>query len=138
MHVSYAGNQHLMLAVGARDTLAGLDYDYPALQRLMARQGWTTTHLFWSENATTFHARNPFPPGGVVEDPATGAAAAAFGGYLRDLRLVPLPNRVVVHQGYDLGAASQLLVELDPTTATVGVTGRATRLALSPYDDLVT
>ena len=32
-----------------------------------------------------FHARNPFPPGGVVEDPATGAAAAAFGGYLREL-----------------------------------------------------
>ena len=34
---------------------------------------------------TTFHARDPFPPGGVVEDPATGAAAAALGAYLREL-----------------------------------------------------
>ena len=83
------------------------------------RQGWTTTHLFWSENATTFHARNPFPPGGVVEDPATGAAAAAFGGYLRDLGLVPLPSRVVVRQGHDLGAPSELLVDLAAPTTTV-------------------
>ncbi|WP_080647086.1 PhzF family phenazine biosynthesis protein [Salinispora arenicola] len=33
----------------------------------------------------------PFPPGGVVEDPATGAAAAALGGYLR---CVSCPRRV--------------------------------------------
>jgi len=136
VHVAFAGNQHLMLAVRTRQTLAGLDYDYPALERVMAREGWTTTHLFWSEDATTFHARNPFPPGGVVEDPATGAAAAAFGGYLRDLRLVPVPSRLVVHQGHDMGAPSELLVDLDSTTATVDVTGRATPLALSPYDEL--
>lgn len=134
-HVAFAGNQHLMLAVRTRETLAGLDYDYPALERLMARQGWTTTHVFWSESATTFHARNPFPPGGVVEDPATGAAAAAFGGYLRDLRLARSPGRVVVLQGHDMGRPSELLVDLDPTTRTVRVTGRATPLALSPYDE---
>lgn len=137
VHVAFAGNHHLMLAVKTRATLASLAYDYSALERLMDRHGWTTAHLFWSENATTFHARNPFPPGGVIEDPATGAAAAAFGGYLRDLRLVPLPTRVVVHQGHVLGAPSLLLVDLDDTRATVGVTGRATRLALSPYDELV-
>jgi PhzF family phenazine biosynthesis protein len=137
VHVAFAGNQHLMLAVCTRETLRALAYDYQALERLMARQGWTTAHLFWSENATTFHARDPFPPGGVVEDPATGAAAAAFGGYLRSLRLVPLPSRVVVHQGHDMGAPSELLVDVDPATATVAVTGRATPLVLSPYDDLV-
>jgi PhzF family phenazine biosynthesis protein len=136
VHVAFAGNQHLMLAVRTRGTLASLAYDYPGLARIMDRQGWTTTHLFWSENATTFHARNPFPPGGVVEDPATGAAAAAFGGYLRDLRLVPVPSRITVRQGHVLGAPSELLVDLDPVTPTVGVTGRATPLALSPYDEL--
>jgi PhzF family phenazine biosynthesis protein len=128
VHVAYAGNQHLVLGVRSRDTLAGLDYDYPALQALMAREGWTTAHLFWSEDATTFHARNPFPPGGVVEDPATGAAAAAFGGYLRDLGLVPVPARVTIHQGHDMGAPSQLLVDIQPGTATIQVSGRATRL----------
>ncbi len=128
VHVAYAGNQHLVLGVRTRDILAGLDYDYPVLQALMAREAWTTTHLFWSENATTFHARNPFPPGGVVEDPATGAAAAAFGGYLRHLGLVPVPTRVTIHQGHDMGSPSRLLVDIHPGTATIQVSGRATRL----------
>ncbi|WP_195828580.1 PhzF family phenazine biosynthesis protein, partial [Bordetella pertussis] len=30
------------------------------------------------------HARNAFAAGGVYEDPATGAAAAALAGHLRD------------------------------------------------------
>ena len=34
----------------------------------------------WRESQYLFHSRNPFPVGGVVEDPATGAAAAALGG----------------------------------------------------------
>ena len=38
-----------------------------------------------AKTTTTYHARNPFPVGGVVEDPATGAAAAAFGAYLREI-----------------------------------------------------
>ena len=91
----------------------------------MARERWTTAHLFWSEAATHSKHANPFPPGGVVEDPATGAAAAAFGGYLRDLGLVSLPSRVIVHQGYDLGRPSLLLVDVAGRT-TVRVTGHAT------------
>jgi PhzF family phenazine biosynthesis protein len=136
VHVAYAGNRHLVLGVRERETLAGLDYDYPALETLMAREGWTTAHLFWSETATTFHCRDPFPPGGVVEDPATGAAAAAFGGYLRDLNLVPVPSRITLHQGHDMGSASRLLVDLARDATTVDVTGGATQLALSPYDEL--
>ena len=49
-----------------------------------ASTSWTTVHLVHREDATPFHARHPFPVGGVVEDPATGAAAAAFGAYLRE------------------------------------------------------
>ncbi|MEP7216537.1 MAG: PhzF family phenazine biosynthesis protein, partial [Anaerolineaceae bacterium] len=90
--------------------------------------GWTTVHLFWAETPTLFHARNPFPPGGVVEDPATGAAAAAFGGYLRALHLVPVPGRIIIVQGQDMGAPSRLIVDLDDSAPGVEVTGRATRL----------
>jgi len=127
-HIAYAGNDHLMLAAATRERLADLDYDYPALELLMAEQGWTTVHLFWAETPTLFHARNPFPPGGVVEDPATGAAAAAFGGYLRALHLVPVPSRVMILQGQDMGAPSRLIVDLDDSTPGIEVTGRATRL----------
>jgi PhzF family phenazine biosynthesis protein len=134
-HVSYAGNHHLVLAVTAEHILDTLDYDYAGLDQLMAEQGWTTVHVFCRRDATTYAARNLFPPGGVVEDPATGAAAAAFGGYLRDLRLMTVPGRLTIVQGVAMGAPSRLVVDIDPSRH-VRVTGTATRLELSPYDDL--
>jgi predicted PhzF superfamily epimerase YddE/YHI9 len=38
-HVAYAGNDHLILAARDRARLATLDYDYPALETLMAGHG---------------------------------------------------------------------------------------------------
>src|SRR5690606_32579607 len=124
-HVAHAGNDHLVLAVRERARLAALDYDYAALAALMERHGWTTAHLVWAESPTLFHARDPFPPGGVVEDPATGAAAAAFGGYLRDLGLVGVPSRVTVLQGADMGRPSRLVVDVLAGDERVKVTGTA-------------
>ena len=124
-HVSYAGNEHLVLAVRDRATLAGLDYDFPRLASVMERRTWTTVHLVWAETPTSFSARDPFPPGGVVEDAATGAAAAAFGGYLRELGLVPLPARVTIDQGVDMGRPSRLLVDIAADDPRVRVTGLA-------------
>ena len=112
--IASAGNNHLVLAASSRARLADLDYDTEALGDLMARRGWTTVHLVWRETGTVFHARDPFPPGGVVEDPATGAAAAAFGAYLRSLELVTPPVRVTIHQGQDMGRPSRLLVDVPP------------------------
>jgi PhzF family phenazine biosynthesis protein len=120
-----AGNDHLILAVRDRARLAALDYHYPALDKLMAGQGWTTVHLVWAKSPTVFHARDPFPPGGVVEDPATGAAAAAFGGYLRALALVDVPARVTILQGADMRRPSRLLVDLAARDERVQVTGTA-------------
>ena len=110
--IANAGNDHLVLAASSRARLADLDYDREALGGLMARRAWTTVHLVWRETGTIFHARDPFPPGGVVEDPATGAAAAAFGAYLRSLKLVTPPVRVTIHQGTDMGRPSRLLVDV--------------------------
>jgi PhzF family phenazine biosynthesis protein len=105
-----------------------------ALSALMQRRDWTTVALAWREDATTFHARNPFPPGGVVEDPATGAAAAALGGYLRELALVTPPVTVTVLQGADMGRPSRLTVDVpqDPAGG-IRVTGSA--VALPPPGD---
>jgi PhzF family phenazine biosynthesis protein len=123
-YVAYAGAYHPVLAVGSRQVLAGLDYDYGALAALMAEQGWTTLQLVHRESPDLFHARDPFPPGGVVEDPATGAAAAALGGYLRGLGLVPHSRRVVIRQGEDMGRPSELIVDI-PEDGGIAVTGAA-------------
>ncbi len=123
-HVTYAGNHHLVLAVSDRARLADLDYDYPRLGSLMAEHGWTTLQLVHAHTPLLFSSRNPFPPGGVVEDPATGAAAAAFGGYLRSLELVDLPAQVTILQGQDMGCPSRLSVDLSDDDR-VQVTGAA-------------
>lgn len=127
--VAFAGAWHPVIAAATRDRLADLDYDMPALTALMARRDWTTVDLVRRESPTVFHARNPFPPGGVTEDPATGAAAAAFGGYLRELGLVPTPATLTIHQGADMGRPSTITVTVPAGTDTgIGVTGTAVRL----------
>jgi PhzF family phenazine biosynthesis protein len=127
--IAFAGAWHPVVAAASRERLADLDYDMAALTGLMAGRDWTTVALVFRESALVFHARNPFPPGGVVEDAATGAAAAALGGYLRDGNLVPLPATITVHQGHDMGRPSLLTVHIpaDPATG-ISVTGTAVAL----------
>ncbi|MGC9379883.1 PhzF family phenazine biosynthesis isomerase [Streptomyces sp. MH13] len=124
-HVAFGGNDHLVLAAASRARLAGLDYDFEELAEIMRRHGWTTVDLVWRESAERYHARNPFPVGGVVEDPATGAAAAAFGGYLRELGLVTRPGTIAIRQGEDMGRPSDLLIDVSPQDPRVRVTGQA-------------
>ena len=91
--VAYVGGYYPVIAVRTRERLADLAYDFDRLGAIMAARDWTTIQLVWREDTLRFHARNPFPPGGVVEDPATGAAAVALGAYLRERRLVEPPPR---------------------------------------------
>ena len=128
---AYAGVWHLVLAVASADRLAALDYDFEALKALMLRDGLTTLQLVWRARPDLFHARNPFPVGGVVEDPATGAAAAALGGYLRDAHLVSVPATVTIRQGEAMGRPSRLRVDI-PVTGGVVVTGTAVILDPAP------
>jgi PhzF family phenazine biosynthesis protein len=123
--VGFAGAHHPVLAAATRERLADLDYDFDRLAALMAARDWTTVQLVWREDATRFHSRNPFPPGGVVEDPATGASAAAFGAYLRELGLVEPPATVTILQGEDLGRPGRLLVDIHADRPEIDVTGAA-------------
>jgi PhzF family phenazine biosynthesis protein len=123
--VGYAGAWHPVIAAATRKRLAALDYDFDRLATLMVARDWTTIQLVWREAETLFHSRNPFPPGGVVEDPATGAAAAALGAYLRDLQLVPLPATITIDQGEDLGRPGHLIVDIRADQAEIQVTGTA-------------
>ena len=120
----YAGAWHLVLAVADARRLAELDYDFDRLKALMLSDGLTTLQLVWRERSDVFHSRNPFPVGGVVEDPATGAAAAALGGYLRDAKLVAAPTTILIRQGEVMGRPSRISVEI-PATGGVVVTGTA-------------
>ena len=133
--VGYAGAWHPVIAAATRERLAHLDYDFDALASLMARKEWLTINLVHRADATTFHARNPFPPGGVVEDPATGAAAAALGAYLASRNALPPQRTFVIHQGAELGRPSLLRVQVpEAHDAGIEVSGTAVpiRTASSP------
>jgi hypothetical protein len=91
----------------------------------MTTRDLTTLQLVWRESADTFHVRDPFPVGGVVEDPATGAAAAALGAYLREQAAVPAIARLTLHQGDDMGRPGILTVELVENDPRVRVSGTA-------------
>jgi PhzF family phenazine biosynthesis protein len=121
--VAYAGAFHPVLGTSS-ERLAALEYDFERLGALMASRDWTTIQLVHREGPAEFRARNPFPPGGVVEDPATGAAAAAFGGYLRELGLVDVPATITIHQGIELGRPSLLRVDI-PEAGGIRVSGSA-------------
>ncbi len=59
-------------------------------------------------------ARMFAPSMGILEDPATGSAAAAFGGYLAwRCNLTDGIAKYTVHQGVEMGRPSKLLVEAD-------------------------
>ncbi|KIZ18607.1 phenazine biosynthesis protein PhzF [Streptomyces natalensis ATCC 27448] len=124
--IAFAGNNHLVLAAATRARLADLAYDFDRLAALMRRLDLTTLQLVWRESASVFHVRDPFPVGGVVEDPATGAAAAAFGAYARELGLVAPSAELTLHQGEDMGRPGLLSVELREGDARVHVSGTAT------------
>ncbi len=124
---AYAGAWHMVLAVAKKERLSSLDYDFDALKALMLAHDLTTLQLVWREKADFFHSRNPFPVGGVREDPATGAAAAALGGYLRDAGLLQAPTRFTILQGQAMQRPSLINVDV-PETGGVRVSGSAVEL----------
>ena len=125
--IAYAGAWHLVLAVAKAGPLAELDYDFENLKTLMLRENLTTLQLVWRENESLFHSRNPFPIGGIVEDPATGAAAAALGGYLRDADIISVPATFQIRQGEAMGRPSLITVDV-PVSGGIKVTGSAVEI----------
>lgn len=126
--IAYAGARHLVLVARTRERLTALAYDFDRLAALMRRLDLTTVLLAWRYDSVTFRVRNPFPVGGVVEDPATGAAAAAFGAYLRELGLVAEDATLQIRQGDELGRPSRILVELVAGDPRPRVTGAAVEI----------
>jgi len=103
----HGGADHLALCLNSRAALAAMQYELDAGRELMNRENLITILFAYAETPRRFHTRNPFASGGVYEDPATGAATAAFAGYLRDLDW-PHQGSIEIVQGEDMGMPSRL------------------------------
>ncbi len=110
----HAGADHLVLALADRGRLARMAYDLEQGRALMTGAGLTTIALVHVRDEQRFDVRNAFASGGVLEDPATGAAAAAFAGYLRDLGW-PHGGAIEIIQGEDMGMRSRIQATIPET-----------------------
>jgi trans-2,3-dihydro-3-hydroxyanthranilate isomerase len=98
-----------------------------------ARDGRSSAYYFCRETVeatSSYHARMFAPrPGVIIEDPATGAAAAAFSGVLA--RFAPPPDGdhdVVIEQGYEMGRPSLIGLSVnmqDGRLASAAISGEA-------------
>lgn len=121
----HAGADHLLLALTDRQRLARMDYDLEAGRTLMTAAGLVTIALVHAREPQHFDVRNAFASGGVLEDPATGAAAAALAGYLRDIGW-PHGGNIRISQGDDMGMPSRIEVVISATPgSSVQVSGTA-------------
>ncbi len=125
--LTYGGAIHLLLALNNREQLGQVTYGFDDMKAVMLDNDLTTVNIVWRESENVFHSRNLFPVGGIVEDPATGAAAAALGGHLREIGAVAPAVTLTVHQGDDMGRPSVIRVAI-PKTGGIDVAGNAVRI----------
>jgi PhzF family phenazine biosynthesis protein len=126
--VSFAGNRHPVLVLDDAGVFDAFTFDPAVVRELMDAEGWAGTVTVMLRVADAeWEARNLFPVGEITEDPATGSAAASFGGYLRALGRVDPPARLVIRQGRHVGRPSLLLVDIPPAGG-ITVTGSASPL----------
>jgi PhzF family phenazine biosynthesis protein len=124
-----AGARHLIFVFKDRQTLANMQYQFDRVRELMQEEVLITISLLWPESDEVFHSRNAFASGGVYEDPATGAAAAALAGYLRDIGWQG-KNEFTILQGEDMGMPSRLQVRYGPTAGeSVSVSGETRHIS---------
>jgi PhzF family phenazine biosynthesis protein len=125
---AFAGAKHLIVVLSEHEKLTEMSYEFEPVKSLMQKEGLTTINLVWIESTQTIYSRNPFPPGGVYEDPATGAAAAALAGYLRDINWQG-ERSIEILQGQDMGIPSRLFVQFTESTGeSIKVSGETRKI----------
>jgi len=124
----HGGADHYVFDLKNRDDLRSMKYDLDSGRQFMRSRDLITIMLLWREDETTFHVRNAFASGGVLEDPATGAAAAAFSGYLKDIAW-PHGGKINIIQGEDMGARSLITAEIgDEAGSSIRVSGMTRKM----------
>lgn len=127
------GANHLVIGLNSREALTAMDYELSAGREFMNKEKLVTVMFVFAESPQKFHTRNAFASGGVLEDPATGAATAAFAGYLRDLQW-PHGGVIDIVQGEDMGARSLIRAQFNNDKgSSIRVSGSVRSIAESEY-----
>jgi trans-2,3-dihydro-3-hydroxyanthranilate isomerase len=112
-----AGNPFSFVPVRSLDAMRRCMVDLATFDGAFGGGGRAAAFLFCRETqdaGNDFHARMFAPAFGILEDPATGSAVAAFAGYLAATGAYKDGTHVVrIEQGYEMGRASLLELTID-------------------------
>lgn len=110
-----AGVAYTMVPVASREAVARARVA-GAFEQVMVATSNGNAFVYCRETAEVghdYHARMFWPGAGVVEDPATGSAVAAFAGAIMAYdKPEDGDHRLVIEQGYEMGRPSQITLEL--------------------------
>jgi trans-2,3-dihydro-3-hydroxyanthranilate isomerase len=111
-----AGVDMFMVAVSDHAVLAAVRPALSKWEDAFGKSGPRAVYVFSPQQtlpATAFRARMFAPMLGIHEDPATGAAAAAFAGVLTERgRLATGSHHIVIEQGREMGRPSTIHLEM--------------------------
>lgn len=128
-----AGNGFVFVPLASREALSGARPEVSAWQGLRAADTIGAYLYCRGGNEADFHARLFAPDVGVLEDPATGSAAATLPGPLM-AAMAPADgtHRWTIAQGDDMGRPSRLRLSIDVAQgrlSAVRVGGQAVRVS---------
>jgi len=112
-----AGNPFTFVPVRDLEAIGRCRVNLARFDGTFSQAGRAAAFVFCRETSSpghAFHARMFAPSFGILEDPATGSAVAAFAGYLAKHGGYPNGRHVVpVEQGYEMGRPSVLELTID-------------------------
>lgn len=111
-----AGVPFTMVPVADLATIGAIALDLGRWNAVMTPAAHPNAFVYCRETVAAghhYHARMFWPGAGIVEDPATGGASAAFAGAIMAFdKPGDGEHRFVIEQGYEMGRPSQITLEL--------------------------
>ena len=115
-HAAYScGVPFLFVPVRSREAIARVKLRIDLWEKCLSQWWARSVYLLTTDTISKeaqIHARMFAPALGVVEDPATGGAAAALAGFLHD-QVFDGCRRWLIEQGYEMGRPSRIELEAD-------------------------
>lgn len=135
VRLASCGAPFVLVVLHQAESLAGIEFDAAAARRLMANSWAHGIYIAAPGYEGDWRARMFAPDLGLAEDPATGAAAAAFAGAMAlDAAAGGIAGELqwTIHQGVEMGRPSRLQASAsvaEGAVTAVRVGGHAVRVS---------
>lgn len=105
------GTPKLMIPVDSLKTLQAIQPNLEGIAAYAKARGFYPFTTETLDPKADFQARQFNPAAGINEDPLTGVAAGALGGYAKKYGLVS-KDQIVIEQGYTMNMGGQMVVDV--------------------------